>query len=172
MRLRIEQADILDVEADVLVCSANCYLNLTGGVGGALLQRYGRTVQEDLHAYLATSGRKFLLPGGLAARPGGVTPYRLVIHAVAVDAFYLSSVERVQSLLHRAMELADEVGARTVAVTALATGFGHLTLAEFARAFATLESLRPTHVEEAVVAVNKAAQYQALMRAVALPAGH
>ena len=39
MLWRLCVGDILDVPADVLVCSANVYLNLSGGVGGAFALR-------------------------------------------------------------------------------------------------------------------------------------
>ena len=49
----LKHGDLLDEPADVLVCSANVFLNLSGGVGGAFLLRYGGQMQEELHRYLA-----------------------------------------------------------------------------------------------------------------------
>lgn len=46
MRWTLKSGDILDEPADVLVCSANVFQNLSGGVGGAILLRYGDAVQR------------------------------------------------------------------------------------------------------------------------------
>ena len=54
MELRLHHGDVLDVEADVLICSANVSLNLSGGVGGALMGRYGEGLQQELHGHLPT----------------------------------------------------------------------------------------------------------------------
>src|SRR5437763_11221519 len=53
MHWRIRHGDILDEPADVLICSANPFLTLSGGVGGALLLRYGPSLQSELNEYLA-----------------------------------------------------------------------------------------------------------------------
>ena len=44
MRLHIKSGDILEEAADVLVCPANVYLNMSGGVNGAILLKGGRGV--------------------------------------------------------------------------------------------------------------------------------
>lgn len=58
MRWIVKHDDILDEPADVLVCSANPWLNLSGGVGGEILLRYGPQMQEELHRLLAGRGRR------------------------------------------------------------------------------------------------------------------
>jgi O-acetyl-ADP-ribose deacetylase (regulator of RNase III) len=46
MKWHVHPGDILDIPADVLVSSANVYLTLSGGVGGAFLRRYGVAMQD------------------------------------------------------------------------------------------------------------------------------
>jgi O-acetyl-ADP-ribose deacetylase (regulator of RNase III) len=41
MEVEIKQGDVLEQGADVLICSLNIYLNLSGGVGGEILRRHG-----------------------------------------------------------------------------------------------------------------------------------
>jgi hypothetical protein len=41
MKWTVKSGNILDENADVLICSANVFLNLSGGVGGAILLRCG-----------------------------------------------------------------------------------------------------------------------------------
>jgi O-acetyl-ADP-ribose deacetylase (regulator of RNase III) len=124
--------DILDIPADVLVCSANVFLNLSGGVGGAILLRYGPAMQQDLHRQLAQRQRRFADRGEVIQTPPCGTPYRAVLHAVAVDGLYESSPQIIQSVVDKALTMAAGLGARRVALTALATGYGKLTLPQFA----------------------------------------
>jgi hypothetical protein len=51
----VSSADILDAKADGLICSANPNLNLSGGVGGAFLLRYGTEMQDFLHGHLRST---------------------------------------------------------------------------------------------------------------------
>lgn len=94
MQWQLYHGDILDIPADVLVCSANVYLNLSGGVGGAFLQRYGLKMQEALREYLAATGVSHVPCGTVVEMPPCGSPYRAVLHAVAVDAFYETSPKR------------------------------------------------------------------------------
>lgn len=55
MRVHIKIGDVLNESADILVASANPFLNLSGGVGGALLERCGPELQDELWRYLAAS---------------------------------------------------------------------------------------------------------------------
>lgn len=40
-RISVIHGDILDIKADYLVSSGNPWLNMSGGVNGSLLERYG-----------------------------------------------------------------------------------------------------------------------------------
>ena len=132
MNVRLKQANILDIPADVLVCSANVMLNLTGGVGADIVARYGTAMQAELHGMLAQRTPKCARPGELfVCRTAGL-PYLAVLHAVAVDPFYHSTPELVTAAARNALETAAMIGAQTVAMTALASGFGDLTLEDFA----------------------------------------
>src|SRR6476659_2886089 len=91
MLWQLHHGDILDVPADVLVCSANVYLTLSGGVGGALLLRYGPEMQAVLSRHLADRVLRHVERGSVVEAPPCGSPYRAVIHAVAVDGFYESS---------------------------------------------------------------------------------
>ena len=93
--------DLLDLSADALICSANPQLNLSGGVGGALLLRYGNAMQVFLHDWLRVSGQKFVTPGTIVAAPPCGSPYRVVLHAVAINALYNTSAELIARLTKR-----------------------------------------------------------------------
>lgn len=134
VRWQVHHGDLLDVPAEVLVCSANVYLTLSGGVGGALMLRYGTAMQESLSSHLVERGVKHVDRGDLIEVPSCGTPYRVVLHAVAVDGFYDTTVEVVAELLRRSLRRAAEIGAERVALAALATGYGRRPIEFFAAA--------------------------------------
>ncbi len=79
MRWQVHHGDILDVQADALVCSANVYLTMSGGVGGAFLLRYGPAMQDSLSQYLADRGIRHVEQGEVVTMAGCGSPYRAVL---------------------------------------------------------------------------------------------
>jgi O-acetyl-ADP-ribose deacetylase len=166
MRWTIKHGDILDEPADVLVCSANVFLNLSGGVGGALLLRYGDQMQRELRDYLADRGAHFVRQGEVVPCGPCGTLYKAVLHAVAVDAFYQSSPKVIESVVWEALRQAAALGARTVTLAAVGTGYGRLTMQEFAQGIRPLLRQHVPPVEEVVVCLRNdqdAAELQAAL---------
>lgn len=162
MRILIKAGDILDEWADVLVCSANPHLNLSGGVNGAILLRGGAAVQQELRAFLAARGRPWVEPGTVVRTGPGPLAVGHVLHAVAVDAFYGTSADLVRRTIERALADAAGLGARTVALTALATGYGRMRMADFARALAAAVRDREWGIEELRVVVRHEGEAETL----------
>lgn len=144
---KVESGNILEMEAEVLVCSANPFLTLSGGVGGAFLLRYGPVMQERLRAHLDELGVRHVPPGTVVAMPPCGSPYKVVLHAVAVDGAYESSSELVTQVVETALVLAENAGARSIVLPAIATGYGRLNKHAFA------EGLRPLLSRESAVDV-------------------
>ena len=71
-----------------------------------------------------------------------------------MDCFYGSSPGVIRSVVARALSLAASLGAARVALTALATGYGRMPIAEFARGLAPLLSLEFPPVVEVVVCLR------------------
>ena len=151
MRWKLKMANILDEPADALICSANVNLMLTGGVGAELLARYGRGMQEALQEELRTRSPRCATRGEVIQYTGAELPYKVVLHAVAIDGWYESTPTVISEVTRRALEMAAAHSARKVALTALATGFGRLTLAEFAQGLRPLLSIAVPPVEEIVI---------------------
>ncbi len=63
----------------------------------------------------------------------GPVPAKHLFYAVAIDAFYDSSIELVSRTISKALVMAVDRNARTVALPALATGYGNLEIEDFAR---------------------------------------
>jgi O-acetyl-ADP-ribose deacetylase len=109
-------------------------LRMSGGVNGAILSRGGKAVQDELNQHLAALGKSAVEPGSVVRTGPGPLTVKHILHAVGVNIFYESSVDLIARLLAVALKEAAALGARTVATPALATGYGPLSLSEFASA--------------------------------------
>ncbi len=131
MKCTVKVGDVLDEQADVLICPANPWLNLSGGVNGAILMCGGQAVQEELHEYLRSAGRTSV-EAGIVVRTGpGPLGVKHILHAVAIDPFYGSSVELVKQSVESALSIARSLGAITVIMPMLATGYRPLGTEQF-----------------------------------------
>ena len=151
MRWIIKTGNIVDEPADVLICSANPHLTLSGGVGADLLARFGLNMQAALQDVVRNRSPHFLNRGEIVPYSGTELPYRAVLHAVAIDGWYVSSPQAIEQITEAALQMASSYGARRVALAALATGFGHLSLAEFAQGLHPLLLKNFSPVEEVVI---------------------
>ncbi|MEM9414742.1 MAG: macro domain-containing protein [Planctomycetota bacterium] len=152
---RLIASDILDVAADVLICSANPHLNLSGGVGGSFLLRYGDEMQRLLHQSLEAQGKRFVDQGEVIAMPPCGSPYQAVLHAVGVDGFYQSSPKIVGDVVSKALGIADEYGAEHVALSAIATGFGRMPVADFADGIRHLLKVNYSSIRRVTICMSK-----------------
>ena len=160
MSVTVKVGDVLAEPVDVLICPANPWLNLSGGISGELLALAGPALQAELHEQLRLRGVAALEPGTVVVSSAGPLPAGQVLHAVAIDVFYGSSVELVATTLRQALEMASELQAKTVALPALATGFGPLSMEEFTEALVrAIESSpsNPLHLMVVLRSVENAA---------------
>ena len=88
----------------------------------------------------------------------GPTSFRAILHAVAIDGFYGSSVELVTRTISLALREADALGARSVALPALATGYGPLSVDQFAQALAVALDAPWEQLEDLHVVLSRAPQ--------------
>jgi len=146
---------VLEERADVLICPANPWLNLSGGVNGALLLRGGQSVQDELQDFLKRTGRRAVEPGTVVQTGPGPLAVKWILHAVSLDPFYDSSVELVTQTLGSALEHAGQLGATTIVMPMLATGYGRLTTDEFGDALASIRLGDWPSVERLTVIVRK-----------------
>lgn len=160
MKLEVLAGNILDVSADVLIATANPWLEMTGGVNlGIVVRPKGEDVYEELQHHLRNTGEKTVKPGTVVCTGSGSIPVKKILHAVSIDPSYDSSIGLVRDTIITALTMARELSARTVNLAALATGFGPLLMEDFATAlvqslardWTPLETLRVVvkHEEEA-----------------------
>jgi len=144
VRIEAVQGDITAERVDAVVNAANEALAGGGGVDGAIHRAAGA---EELHAACAALGR--CPTGDAKATPGFRLAARWVIHAVGPryrDGEHWEA-ELLARAYRRCLEVADELGARSVAFPAISTGIYGYPRDEAARiAVATIAST-PTAVE-------------------------
>jgi O-acetyl-ADP-ribose deacetylase (regulator of RNase III) len=154
MKIEVLAGDILAVPADVLISTANPWLQMTGGVNLKILVRpRGESVYEELQRHLRAFGGRYVEPGTVVRTGPGSLPVKHILHAVSIDPSYDSSVDLVAGTVVRALTQARDLGARVVTIPALATGFGPLSMEEFAAALgrATVQDWSPIELLKVVL---------------------
>ena len=164
MRLETWRGDLTTLAVDAIVNAANEALAPGGGVCGAIHAAAG----PQLAAECRTIGR--CATGDAVATSGYDLPARWVVHAVGPVWHGGSSgeVDLLASAYRRSIEVADEVGARSIAFPAISTGiFGFPLDLATETAVSTLAGLTPDHLERCVLVAYDAATLGVLDAAVA-----
>ena len=119
MKIEAVQGDITREQVDAVVNAANEHLAGGGGVDGAIHRAAG---WEDLQEACRSLGG--CPTGDAKATPGFELPARWVIHAVGPRWYggQRGEPELLASAYRRSLEVADELGARSVAFPAISTG--------------------------------------------------
>ncbi len=157
MELTVVQGDITAQQVDAVVNAANNRMRGGGGVDGAIHRAGGSGVMDDC---------KSRFPNGLATGDAGWTtagrmPARWVIHVVGPN-YSIGQTDRglLTSCYSRALEVADELGARTVAFPLVSAGvYGWPKDDAIAAAIETLGAA-DTQVTEARLVAFDASTYE------------
>lgn len=155
MKIIVKHGDILVEQVDVLVSTANPQLNMSGGINGEILVRGGLAVQQELRAWQARTGKKWVEPGSAVTTGPGPMPVKHIIHAVSIDPWYHSDIDLVRRTVEAALTEAARLGAFTVALSALATGYGRLPMRDFAAGLKLALAREYPPVEELRVVVRR-----------------
>jgi len=145
-RLEAVQGDITAEATDAIVNAANSGLVAGGGVCGAIFRGAGPGLTEACDAVAPCP------TGDARATPGFALPARWIIHAVGPvwHGGGGGEPELLASAYRRSLEVADEIGARSVAFPAISTGiFGYP-----ARPAADIAVATVTHMADALDAIR------------------
>ena len=134
LELEIRQGDIARVEADAIANAANDRLWMGAGVAGALKRAGGDEIEQEA---MAIGG----IPLGTAvATTAGRLHARWVIHGSVMGQDLRTDADLVRRTTRACLELAEELGARSIALPAFGTGVGGFSLDQCARVM--IEAIR------------------------------
>ena len=164
MQLEVRDGDIAAVEADAIANAANDRLWMGAGVAGALKRAGGDEIEQEA---MAIGG----IPLGTAvATTAGRLHARWVIHGAVMGQDLRTDADLVRRTTRSCLEVADELGARSLALPAFGTGVGGFLLAECARIMVEEARIFPAEtLERAIFAVYGSEAYEAFLLALSSP---
>ncbi|MGI8580071.1 MAG: macro domain-containing protein [Solirubrobacteraceae bacterium] len=125
--IEVLDVDITTLEVDAIANAANTELAHGGGVAGAISRAGGPSVQAQSYE------RAPIGLGEAVETTAGDMPSRWVIHAATMNMDGRTSAEIIRQATASTLALADELGARSLALVAFGTGVGGFPLDEAAR---------------------------------------
>jgi len=143
MKIIIEKADLTKQEVDAIVNPANSLGYMGGGVAGAIKHAAGQVVEKE-------AVRQAPIPVGKAIfTTAGKLKAKFVIHAPTMEKpAQKISAENIKKALKAALELADNMKLKSIAIPGLGTGVGGVSWEEAANVFAeVLKKFTPKYLE-------------------------
>jgi O-acetyl-ADP-ribose deacetylase (regulator of RNase III) len=125
VRVELLQGDITAQAVDAIVNAANSSLLGGGGVDGAIHRKGGPAILEECRALRADRYPDGLAEGEAVATTAGNLPARWVIHTVGPIWDPREAEARaatLRSCYARSLEVADELGATTIAFPLISSG--------------------------------------------------
>jgi O-acetyl-ADP-ribose deacetylase (regulator of RNase III) len=123
MRIEAVGGDITRQQVDAIVNAANSALLGGGGVDGAIHTAAGPGLLQECRRLRQTSHPQGLAVGDAVATAGHGLPARWVIHTVGPNRHRgQTDPELLASCFRRSLDVAAELGARTVAFPAVSAG--------------------------------------------------
>jgi O-acetyl-ADP-ribose deacetylase (regulator of RNase III) len=148
MRLEVVDGDIAALEVDAIANAANNALWMGAGVAGAIKRAGGEEIERE-----AVALGPIEVGSAVATGPGRLRA-KHVIHGAVMGQDLRTDEELVGRTTRSCLELADELGCRSLALPAFGTGVGGFPLEECARIMVrTARAHEPESLERVVFAV-------------------
>jgi O-acetyl-ADP-ribose deacetylase (regulator of RNase III) len=125
--LEVIEGDIAAMVVDAVANAANNHLWMGAGVAGALKRAGGEEIEREAMA------QGPIEVGEAVATAAGRLPARWVVHAAVMGQDLATSADAIRRATRRTLEVADELGAESLALPAFGTGVGGFPLEECAR---------------------------------------
>ncbi len=148
MRLEVVEGDITALAVDAIANAANDQLWMGAGVAGAIKRAGGEEIEREAVA------KGPIRPGDAVATGPGRLRAKHVIHGAVMGQDLQTDADLVAKTTRRCLEVADELGAESVALPAFGTGVGGFRLEECARIMVSeARRFRPRSLARVVFAV-------------------
>ncbi|MGH2982177.1 MAG: macro domain-containing protein [Solirubrobacterales bacterium] len=125
-QIDVQQADITTLAVDAIANAANTALRHGGGVAGAISRAGGPEIQRE------SDERSSIGLGEAVATTGGEMPCKWVVHAATMELGGPTSAEIIRRATASTLRVADELGAKSLALVAFGTGVGGFPIDEAA----------------------------------------
>ena len=164
MQLEVRDGDITAVEADAIANAANDRLWMGAGVAGAIKRAGGEEIEREA---MAIGGIEL---GTAVATTAGRLRARWVIHGAVMGQDLRTDADLVRRTTRSCLEIADELGCRSLALPAFGTGVGGFPLTDCARIMVEEARIFPAEsLEHVILAVYGSEAYEAFSSAVSSP---
>jgi O-acetyl-ADP-ribose deacetylase (regulator of RNase III) len=148
MRVEVVEGDITRLRVDAIANAANDRLWMGAGVAGAIKRAGGEEIEREAVAQGPVE------VGQAVATGAGRLQAEHVIHGAVMGQDLRTDATLVRRTTRRCLELADELGCRSLALPAFGTGVGGFPLTECARIMADeVRAFGPRSLERVVFAV-------------------
>jgi O-acetyl-ADP-ribose deacetylase len=148
LNVDIVEGDISTAATAAIVNAANNHFWMGAGVAGAIKRRGGDEIEREAMAQGPVT------PGECVITSGGRLSARHVIHAAVMGQDLQTTADAVSRATRRTLEVADDLGARSLAMPAFGTGVGGFPLERCAELMVTAtRSYQADNLERVVFAV-------------------
>lgn len=148
MDLEVVEGDITELDVDVVANAANNELWMGAGVAGAIKRAGGAEIEQEAVAQAP------IAVGQAVATGAGNLRAKHVVHAAVMGQDLQTSAELISQATRRTLEVADELGAHSLAMPAFGTGVGGFPIERCAELMVTeARAFEPANLERVVFAV-------------------
>ena len=148
MELEVVEGDITELDVDAVANAANNELWMGAGVAGAIKRAGGAEIEQEAVAQAPIS------VGQAIATGAGNLRAKHVVHAAVMGQDLQTSAELISQATRRTLEVADELGAQSLAMPAFGTGVGGFPIERCAELMVTeARAFEPENLERVVFAV-------------------
>jgi O-acetyl-ADP-ribose deacetylase len=148
LELEVVEGDITSLDVDAIANAANNELWMGAGVAGAIKRSGGEEIEREAVA------KGPIESGDAVATGAGRLKARHVIHGAVMGQDLRTSSELIERTTRRCLEVADELGCKSLALPAFGTGVGGFPLEDSARLMVVAaRAYEPAQLEQVVFAV-------------------